>query len=223
MQEQLGKLGIEYERFPAVYGKALSREERRRAYSPIRAWLANGHLLQPGEIGCALSHMGVYRKMVEESVPYALILEDDCTFDDDFKGSLQLAVQSIDVQKRQVVLLSGHGLSTEMKKSKQGVVAIKSGTCADAYLITNKAAATILKMNIPIAVPCDVWPRFRRRAGVELYRVFPVGVDQDGVRFPVTENPKNHIPRCGHSKFTWMIYRSIGVVLDYLLFRLTGK
>lgn len=223
MQEQLVKSGLEYERFPAVYGKALTVEERRRVYSPVRAWLACGHILEPGEIGCALSHMGVYRKMVDEDIPYALILEDDCTFDADFSEALQLAEQAINTQKRQVLLLSGHGLDDEEKKGRRGVVAIDSGTCADVYLITREAAVAILKMNYPIAVPCDSWPRFKRRAGVELYRVFPVGAFQDGKRFPVTDNPKNHIPRCGHSKLIWFLCRSVGNALDYLLYRLTGK
>lgn len=223
MQEQLGKLGIAYERFPAVDGRALSKEERQRVYSPARAWLANGHLLQPGELGCALSHLGIYRRLVDENIPYALLLEDDCTFDDDFMDSLRLAERSIKAQRRQVLLLSGHGLTQVEKKSRRGVVAIESGACTDAYLITREAAAAILKMNDPIVVPCDTWRRFRQRADVELYRVFPVGLYQDGQRFPVSEIPKNHVVRCGHSKLTWLIYRSIGIVCDCLLYRLTGK
>ena len=37
-----------------------------------------------GEIGCALSHLKIYQKTVDEDIPYALILEDDTLFDTEF-------------------------------------------------------------------------------------------------------------------------------------------
>ena len=37
-----------------------------------------------GEIGCALSHMGIWQRMLDDDVPVAQIFEDDCLFVDDY-------------------------------------------------------------------------------------------------------------------------------------------
>lgn len=38
--------------------------------------------LTKGAIGCYLSHLKTYRKIVDENIPYAIIFEDDCSFSD---------------------------------------------------------------------------------------------------------------------------------------------
>jgi len=40
--------------------------------------------LGPGEIGCFISHLRIYKKIVENNIGYALILEDDNIFCNDF-------------------------------------------------------------------------------------------------------------------------------------------
>ena len=34
----------------------------------------------PGAIGCALSHLKIYKHVVDNNIPYALILEDDVNY-----------------------------------------------------------------------------------------------------------------------------------------------
>lgn len=41
-------------------------------------------LLEPGEIGCFLSHLRVFNQIRKENLPYALIFEDDALFCDNF-------------------------------------------------------------------------------------------------------------------------------------------
>lgn len=45
-------------------------------------------LLKPGEIGCALSHFEMWRDIVKNDYKYALILEDDVVFNDNFVENL---------------------------------------------------------------------------------------------------------------------------------------
>ena len=216
IQEQLDSMGIKFERFPAVLGSALSSAEYRQATSPFRSLMAYGATLEKGEVGCALSHMAVYRRIVAEGLPFALILEDDCTFSCDFHRVVCDVETFVDASKRQVVLLSAHGISDEEKKSDNGIIPLTTGTCADAYVITNAAARTILMVNHhPVVVPCDMWGRFRKRFGVELYRATPCTVWQDS-RF-VTENKKNHKPYRGYPRLVWKSFRALGLIVDLVI------
>ncbi|WP_191939643.1 glycosyltransferase family 25 protein (plasmid) [Pantoea agglomerans] len=39
------------------------------------------YALSCGEVGCALSHINIYRRITSEDIPLALILEDDALID----------------------------------------------------------------------------------------------------------------------------------------------
>lgn len=39
---------------------------------------------QPGAIGCSISHLRIWKRMVNENIPLAMIFEDDCLFDPKF-------------------------------------------------------------------------------------------------------------------------------------------
>lgn len=81
MGAALAKLGLTFERIPAVLGLAMP------------AWVqpyfldAGGAIaskLRVGEVGCYASHLVVARKMVAEGIPAALVFEDDLEFPEDF-------------------------------------------------------------------------------------------------------------------------------------------
>lgn len=104
--EQSKKYGYEVERIPGVYGKDLSLEERKKAVNSFRFWCAVGRKPFLGEIGCGLSHIKIYQKMVEENIPCACILEDDIIILDGFKEKLEQIENWIDVTKPSVVRLN---------------------------------------------------------------------------------------------------------------------
>jgi len=83
MEKELGRFGVKYSFFPAVDGNKLTREER-RSYSLKHAVSTYNKPLINKQIGCALSHIYVYKKMVAQSIKEMLILEDDCIFEDHF-------------------------------------------------------------------------------------------------------------------------------------------
>jgi glycosyl transferase family 25 len=70
----LHALGIPFEFFDAVNGRLLSPADIAASYDGGHR--TNRQLSAP-EIGCALSHMTLYRRIVAESIPAAIILEDD--------------------------------------------------------------------------------------------------------------------------------------------------
>ena len=83
-QQNLERLGIDFERIPAVYGKDLSEQQVVDFYD--RAANQKGYKkdLNTGELGCYLSHIKCWQKIVDEQLDFALILEDDFVLSDDF-------------------------------------------------------------------------------------------------------------------------------------------
>jgi glycosyl transferase family 25 len=44
---------------------------------------------QPGAIGCSISHLRIWKKMINENIPMAMIFEDDCEFDPMFLSFME--------------------------------------------------------------------------------------------------------------------------------------
>jgi len=84
IKNQLNNLNISYEIFNAVDGRKLSQNDKDELYNKDKAIKYTGNELTPGEIGCSLSHKAVYKKMIEEDIERAVILEDDIILRPDF-------------------------------------------------------------------------------------------------------------------------------------------
>ena len=69
MERHLNGLKVEFERFDAVDDKLLSSEELSRICARSD--------LPVGQIGCCLSHFGVYERIVARGISVACVLEDD--------------------------------------------------------------------------------------------------------------------------------------------------
>ena len=75
ISDQLDKMGLEFERFEAIDGADLVRPHP--LFDEKRFLLDQKKHIVSGEIGCALSHREIWKKIIEEGLPRALILEDD--------------------------------------------------------------------------------------------------------------------------------------------------
>lgn len=80
IKKQLDDLGIIFERISAIDGNNCS-DEQLQFFNRTKFSLECKRQLVPGEIGCALSHRLVWQQMVDNQIPYALILEDDIEID----------------------------------------------------------------------------------------------------------------------------------------------
>src|ERR1700722_9368909 len=83
MTRRLDALGIPHEFFEAVEGGTLDLRNL-PAYDSARRRLLFGRDLRPGEVGCLLSHRGVYQRIVENGIEKSLVLEDDVFLSRDF-------------------------------------------------------------------------------------------------------------------------------------------
>ena len=213
MQEQFRRFGMDVERFPAVYGKALTPEELRRDHSRIRSYIAFQKRMEPPKVAVALSHSGVYQTIIDRDLPYALVLEDDVVIDAGFSEALQRAEKFLDPTRPQVVAFNGYGLENADTCVPE-IREVSRMWCADAYVITRPAAERIRHANYPVLTSADSFKRYHRRHGVELYRVLPATVRQDNERF-ATENQES-------PKAPWYLRLPLRG-LDWVLWKLTGR
>ena len=183
---QLRNVGIEYERVPGVYAKAMPEMELKKAFSHFRWWCAMGRPIASAEIGCALSHYKIYRRMLEdESLSICCIFEDDIAVSANINSTLKEIEEWIDPTKPQVVLLNDHrrqyeDLSKGIHRSCFG------GMCTDGYVLTRIAAKKLLEANLPMIAPCDTWNRWVRQRRIELYHAVPAVVRQMQDKFGTT-------------------------------------
>lgn len=70
------ELDVDFETIDAVDGSRLTAADRNR-YSQWRSLFHAGRGLSAGELGCALSHLEAYRRIVEAQIPEVVIFEDD--------------------------------------------------------------------------------------------------------------------------------------------------
>lgn len=111
MQAQLDKTELKYEFINAVNGKDLSNTELKEIVYDYP-----NCMLSKGEIGCALSHLAIYKKMVNENIEQAFVLEDDATLPHNIEDIIS-KIQKIDkLTKPNIYLLSC--VDSYIKKSK---------------------------------------------------------------------------------------------------------
>lgn len=177
VDSQLRRLGVAYERVSAVDARAMTEKERARAVNRFRWWCAVGRRVEPAEVGCALSHKGIYERM--SGGEHVCILEDDVIIKDTFPMQLEEVEKAIDSAKPQVYLLSNR----KNRFHGAGIVRSAYGFCTDGYVITKAAADAILAVNTPLKVPCDHWGRWVKQGVIELYHVLPESISQDRETF----------------------------------------
>lgn len=88
MCNQFDTLDIPFQFVKATLGKTLTTEEK-RMFSTFNTFKNMGRDLHPNEKGCYLSHYYVWKKMVDENIDEAIIMEDDITISGDFKSIIK--------------------------------------------------------------------------------------------------------------------------------------
>ena len=86
--ERLMQSQVVATRFNATVGKALTPEEVSHWYDAAANQRYYHRDLTLGEIGCYISHMRVWQKVVDENIPYAIVLEDDLHIEPSFAALL---------------------------------------------------------------------------------------------------------------------------------------
>ena len=96
--------GVTYKIIDAVDGHDLTEAQIAKFYSPELALQKSHRVLENSEIACALSHLSVYKKMVDEGINEAIILEDDVVLHENYIQNVAMARQLMP-QDWQILLL----------------------------------------------------------------------------------------------------------------------
>ena len=155
-------LGLNYKLFDAIDGSTLTQTEIDKVYTEKDAISAIGRGLSRGEIGCALSHLGVYKKMLSENIKTMIILEDDARLSPEFKEALQITYY---LPKDWEILLLGYSLyrrhvwyklPIKVPNLKWRIAkAIRLCCGTHAYIIRQNAAKKILAQAKKLYKPID--------------------------------------------------------------------
>ena len=233
---QLKALGVGYERVPAVYGKSLTAEEKKNAVSYFRWWCLAAIPPRDGEIGCALSHLSAYRKIVQVG-DVACVLEDDVILDNRFKDVLDRVEKWVDPSRPQVVLLSNHSVKSKCGDATSGyfslqerqfeVVSSSGDWCTEGYVITAAAAKSLLWQNTPLKIAADAWTRWSRIGAIDLYHAFPTVCRQNKAEFDsycILKDSQYDVAKMSVPRWIWhKIKRLIGNVIDMCFVMITGR
>ncbi|HEX4091632.1 MAG TPA: glycosyltransferase family 25 protein [Trebonia sp.] len=182
MRKQLDKLRIDHEFIVAVDGRELDLSDT-ETFDP--AWIADPGF-RPGAAGCALSHLAVYKKILETGAAAALVLEDDVELPQDL---LALA-EAVDryLHMAEVVLLNFHSdqpcritraNAQELPESRLlvDVVDVSQVSSTGCYVISREACERIVADRIPLGAFADEWWRFQKFGWLDRVRcVVPIAV-----------------------------------------------
>lgn len=161
------KLGLEPNFFSAIMGNRLTKAE-------MAHYVDDGGLLTLGEIGCALSHLSIYKKFLQTNEKYIFVFEDDVELRDDFPQLALPMAEFIGNQKKGAVLLlyKAKAHTRRIQSIGQSPVHILhslAGSAAHGYVINRIAAENILKAQTPLAFEIDAWALYYKLLYLDIF------------------------------------------------------
>lgn len=191
MKHQLDALGLDHEFFPAVDGRKLSGEDMKQMcdLEVVKAW---ADLLTPGMIGCSLSHYHVYKKMIEENIDLALILEDDTRLSSQVPFLISEVEDKINngvLSRNEPILLYYQSKEVVSFTASEKVdltnnigvyypIDIWRPITTAAYIISLPCARRLVKLIYPVRYSPDSWAVYHREDAIAGLRcVLPLQVE----------------------------------------------
>lgn len=168
--KNFNKFNLDYEFIKAVYGKGLSEYELDKLVYDYK-----NSFITFGEIGCALSHLKIYQKMINEDIKYALILEDDALCSDEFLKYLNQIEQFLKTKKDYELVCVMYKMDEYFKNltikisDNINIYKFAKGTGTYGYIITKKAAKKLIKINTPLILEADCWVQFFKMDKLKIY------------------------------------------------------
>lgn len=218
--QQFKKLQITFSFISGILGKALTEEEIKESYNEKKTFR---HLCRPlvlAEIGIALSHLSIYRKIVEENIQYACIFEDDVIIPENLGYILKNVESNLNNGIPEIVLLSPSNVKDKSVDidSEYKISDFKSGVYASAYVINLLGAKALIKKLYPVSHVADCWTWLNSHKVVNIRAVVPSVVNQNQIEFgSSTTNDLRQNIRCDLSKtYKYKFCRIFWKTIDFL-------
>ena len=206
-RERMAKLldaqGVDYEFFEGVNGRALTEEQKALFADEDKNILemTGGRKLlvedklSPSEKGCALSHLKLYQKILDDGVQRAVILEDDLILNQD----VYEALDNIDCIKEpwDIINFSSHigikslpGAKKYYANKEKGFYFQRLGmrnntldaifnrrrvlVCAALYVVTPVACKRLIELGYPVRIVADYLTGLVGYHNLRLFRAYPL-------------------------------------------------
>ena len=179
LEKKLSRLEFHYE-FLSINDKTeLSEDGLKRNHDRQKTIDSFGRDFTNGEIASTLNHLCAYRKFLDSGDSFAIILEDDVTFDASKFASIidNLLSRGATTTEAEVILFTTANeylkANTLEINNDYKLVTVVGTYGAQAYLINSLAAENALKTNEKSWILCDDWVRLRRHAKIKISSIFP--------------------------------------------------
>jgi glycosyl transferase family 25 len=224
--KQLNDLGVPFQIIEAIDGVELSDYEiiNNHDYGIYKSGFHSSYLRKE-EIGCVLSHLKIFRRIVDEKIKLACILEDDNDYLMEFRDLLTEG--NLNQTEWDILYLGHHSACTTKEAqsinkkqltssySKIGK-AIEVPYGAYAYIINIEAAKKILNIAFPIRMPFDSYIGNAPAIGIRTSLISPPCVLNRSIFSSTIYLHNNIIYPERFREFTDMLIRKIYLWLPFL-------
>ncbi|MCM5552512.1 glycosyltransferase family 25 protein [Pleomorphomonas sp. NRK KF1] len=179
MADRLEAAGLEHEIVNAVDGKRLQFPIPE--FSELSFKLLHGRRIIPAEVGCYLSHIECAKQFLKSGSDYALILEDDVSFADDFVEAIDLACvqgRHWDILRLTTVNREGGVKFKPLSATRSLAVALTRKKGAGAYVVNRRAAAWMVEKLMPMRLSYDIAFDLEYLSGLKACFVLPQPASQ---------------------------------------------
>jgi glycosyl transferase family 25 len=152
----LVRIGLSYERLPAVMGKDVPDWEK-LVDLPAYAWRNRLDMPRAGEVGCTLSHLKALETFLKTDASWCVVLEDDVEV---LPACAEVLRSLAEKDDWDLVKLFNFHSGMPVKKRALGsahhlVAHLTRTTSSAAYVVNRRAAETLLKSMRPISEQVD--------------------------------------------------------------------
>ena len=206
----LDALGLPFEIIEGVDGRAMTAGDRAAVSNSRESQRLLRRELTPGEIGCGISHLALYRKLVDEGWDEVVILEDDAIVDREFLEVLRRR-ESLPADWELVLLYHGRPQVSFWGGRRLGPVgcvkfaSVAWGTVG--YLLRRSGAIKLLAHGFPVRITADQLTGGAIRTSVRLY-----GIDPPCVREESFDGGGSTMPEAAALRGRWPTREELGPV-----------
>jgi glycosyl transferase family 25 len=160
--QELARTGLGHDIVTGVDGRDLDLDDR----TTVAPELLAKNDFPAGSAGCALSHLEVYRRILEDGHEHALVLEDDVTLPPDLAAVVRGIAPHLTGAE---VALLNYGSRDGVLLAREGSVRLSASTLlalpvdltgivnAAAYVITREACERMVEHLLPLRANADEW------------------------------------------------------------------
>ena len=184
---------LDFKFFDAIMANKMSKEE-------LATKSIKDTFLSPSEIGCALSHCGVYDEFLKSDEKSIMICEDDIYFTEYFNYDSLLKIKEFldEIDEPRLVVLQKsiyHHKRIQSVGDNVNLYSTRNAFCTHGYMINRAAARNIKMFQTPIRFEIDAFKFYYWLNACKLYcldKDFIVQLAEDIIPSTVEKNWKDN-------------------------------